>query len=239
MMLYALTLLSLTAAPAPAVADSACPVLLPNDVPVQGRQSPLDSLTFTLAKQTIKVCYGRPSARGRTMIGGKGVPYGKLWRTGANEPTVIFTPIALDIAGVKVATRQVLALHGAGGKRLGGDREPIHLPVGPRELVHQGSRGAGGRPGQGAGPEAEPAGRDLHHRAPSRDRAAAPHAQVGEDRGRRPDQAGELTAARRRRATRATPSSRRSTSSSVVYAAQPARISPLSSKPYRCTTVVA
>ena len=102
MTLYALTLLSLAAAPMPTVADSACPVLLPNDVPVQGRQSPLDSLTFTLAKQTIKVCYGRPSARGRTMIGGKGVPYGKLWRTGANEPTVIFTPIALEIAGVKV-----------------------------------------------------------------------------------------------------------------------------------------
>jgi Protein of unknown function (DUF2911) len=97
-----LVLLSLVAAPAPVAADSACPVLLPNDVPVQGRQSPLDSLTFTIAKQTLKICYGRPSARGRTMIGGKPVPYGKLWRTGANEPTVIFTPVALEIAGVKV-----------------------------------------------------------------------------------------------------------------------------------------
>jgi hypothetical protein len=36
------------------------------------------------------------------MIGGQGVPYGKLWRTGANEPTVIFTPVALEIAGVRV-----------------------------------------------------------------------------------------------------------------------------------------
>jgi Protein of unknown function (DUF2911) len=103
MSLYAsIALLSLAAAPAPMAADSACPVLLPNDVPVQGRQSPLDSLTFTVATQTVKVCYGRPSARGRTMIGGQGVPYGKLWRTGANEPTVIFTPVALEIAGVKV-----------------------------------------------------------------------------------------------------------------------------------------
>ena len=104
MSLYAsIALLSLAAAPAPVAADSACPVLLPNDVPVQGRQSPLDSLSFTIAKQTVKVCYGRPSARGRTMLGGKAVPYGKLWRTGANEPTVIFTPVALEIAGVKVA----------------------------------------------------------------------------------------------------------------------------------------
>ena len=104
MSLYAsIALLSLAAVPAPVAADTACPVLLPNDVPVQGRQSPLDSLTFTVAKQKVKVCYGRPSARGRTMIGGKGAPYGKLWRTGANEPTVIFTPVALEIAGVKVA----------------------------------------------------------------------------------------------------------------------------------------
>ena len=104
MSLYAtITILGLAAAPAPVAADSACPVLLPNDVPVQGRQSPLDSLTLTVAKQTVKVCYGRPSARGRTMLGGQGVSYGKLWRTGANEPTVIFTPVALEIAGVKVA----------------------------------------------------------------------------------------------------------------------------------------
>ena len=91
-----------TAAPAPAVADSACPVQMPDKVPVAGRQSPLDSLTFTAGGQTVKLCYGRPSARGRTMIGGEAVPFGKLWRTGANEPTVIFTPVALDIAGVKV-----------------------------------------------------------------------------------------------------------------------------------------
>jgi len=101
-----LTLLSLVPTPerlpAPAVADSACPVLLPNEVPVKGRQSPLDSLTFTAGKQTVKLCYGRPSARGRKMIGGKNVPYGKLWRTGANEPTVFFTPVALEISGIKV-----------------------------------------------------------------------------------------------------------------------------------------
>lgn len=99
-----LALVSFAAAPAaPAtVADSACPVLLPNDVPVQGRQSPLDSLTFTAGGKTVKVCYGRPSTRGRKMIGGGSVPYGKLWRTGANEPTVLFTPVALTIAGVKV-----------------------------------------------------------------------------------------------------------------------------------------
>jgi Protein of unknown function (DUF2911) len=103
MTLYTLALLALAGAPAPAVADSACPVLKPENVPVKGRQSPLDSIAFTVGKQKVKLCYGRPSLKGRTMIGGDNVPYGKLWRTGANEPTVIFTPVALEIAGVKVA----------------------------------------------------------------------------------------------------------------------------------------
>jgi hypothetical protein len=104
-----IALLALAAAPLPAdvptaaVADSACPVLMPDKVPVKGRQSSLDSLTFTAGKQTVKLCYGRPSARGRRMIGGESVPFGKLWRTGANEPTVFFTPVALEIAGIKVA----------------------------------------------------------------------------------------------------------------------------------------
>jgi hypothetical protein len=105
----ALLSLAITTVPVPAVptpvtapADSACPVLLHDQVPVKGRQSPLDSTTFTAGQQTVKLCYGRPSARGRTMIGGQNIPYGKLWRTGANEPTVIFTPVALEIAGVRV-----------------------------------------------------------------------------------------------------------------------------------------
>jgi hypothetical protein len=50
----------------------------------------------------VKLCYGRPSSRGRVMLGGKAVPYGKLWRTGANEPTVFFTPVPLTVAGIEV-----------------------------------------------------------------------------------------------------------------------------------------
>jgi hypothetical protein len=36
------------------------------------------------------------------MIGSENVPYGQLWRTGANEPTMIHTPVALNLAGVAV-----------------------------------------------------------------------------------------------------------------------------------------
>ena len=91
-----------TAAPAPAIADSACPVLMPDKVPVKGRQSPLDSLSFTAAGKTVKLCYGRPSARGRKMIGGENVPYGKLWRTGANEPTTLHADGTFHVEGLEL-----------------------------------------------------------------------------------------------------------------------------------------
>jgi len=87
----------------PLAVDTACQVLHPDRVPVEGRKSPLDSLTFSVSRQPVKVCYGRPSSRGRVMIGGTNVPFGKLWRTGANEPTIFFTPVAITVAGIKVA----------------------------------------------------------------------------------------------------------------------------------------
>jgi hypothetical protein len=90
------------ALPVPA-ADTACVVQNPQRMPAEGRPSPLDSLTFTVGGHKVKVCYGRPSLRGRAMIGGDAVPYGKLWRTGANEPTIFYTPVKLDVAGIAVA----------------------------------------------------------------------------------------------------------------------------------------
>ncbi len=36
------------------------------------------------------------------MLGGKYVPYGQLWRTGANEPTTVISTGALDVAGIPV-----------------------------------------------------------------------------------------------------------------------------------------
>lgn len=63
------------------------------------RASPLDSATVVVAGRTAKVCYSRPSARGRVVFG-ELVEYGKLWRTGANEPTVLHLTFAAQIAGI-------------------------------------------------------------------------------------------------------------------------------------------
>lgn len=69
---------------------------------LEGRASPYDSATLVVNGQTAKICYGRPSARGRTMIGGDAVPYGQLWRTGANEPTTLHLPFAAEVAGIRL-----------------------------------------------------------------------------------------------------------------------------------------
>jgi len=67
------------------------------------RASPLDSVSFAVGSAWVMVCYGRPSARGRTMIGGYNVPLGRIWRTGANEPTMIHvTGTAVMLAGVRL-----------------------------------------------------------------------------------------------------------------------------------------
>ena len=81
--------------------DPAC-VTSASQASLAKRASPLDSLTFEVGGTRVKVCYGRPSARGRTMIGGMAIPLGKLWRTGANEPTMIHTSGPITVAGVKL-----------------------------------------------------------------------------------------------------------------------------------------
>ncbi|MBW3630537.1 MAG: DUF2911 domain-containing protein [Gemmatimonadetes bacterium] len=72
-----------------------------NRMPLAGRASPYDSVTVPLGGAQAKVCYGRPSARGRAVFGGL-IPFGKLWRTGANEPTIVHVPVAARIAGLAV-----------------------------------------------------------------------------------------------------------------------------------------
>lgn len=71
------------------------------NMPVAGRQSPYDSVTITVSGQQLRVCYGRPNAQGRQIFGGL-VPWGELWRTGANEPTIIHVPFEAEIAGMRV-----------------------------------------------------------------------------------------------------------------------------------------
>ena len=89
-------------APIPALAqDTPCVVMKEEEHPLDERASALDSLSIDIGFFTVKVCYGRPSAAGRTMIG-LFVPYGQVWQAGANEPTMIHTTGDINIAGIRV-----------------------------------------------------------------------------------------------------------------------------------------
>ena len=85
-----------------APADPACVTMNTRQLPLDKRKSPLDSVSFMVGGKAVKVCYGRPSLRGRQMLGGEAVPYGMVWRTGANEPTMIHTTGPITLAGLTV-----------------------------------------------------------------------------------------------------------------------------------------
>lgn len=103
LLLPLLALLTLLAAdPAPQAA-LACKTMNTDRQPLSRRASPLDSISFKVGTADVKLCYGRPSAKGRTMLGGDAIPFGKLWRTGANEPTMIHTTGPIVVAGIALA----------------------------------------------------------------------------------------------------------------------------------------
>lgn len=63
--------------------------------------SPPQVASLTLHGQTLQVKYNSPSMRGRVIYGNI-VPYGKVWRTGANPATTLITPISLHIGNLLV-----------------------------------------------------------------------------------------------------------------------------------------
>ena len=69
-----------------------------------GRASPLADVSFALGERGhAKICYGRPSLYDRPMIGSGAVPYGRLWRTGANEPTTLHLDLPARLGGLDLS----------------------------------------------------------------------------------------------------------------------------------------
>ncbi|WP_029037952.1 DUF2911 domain-containing protein [Salinimicrobium xinjiangense] len=52
--------------------------------------SPEDTVTYSSGDLTLEVFYNRPYKKEREIFGGL-VPYGQVWRTGANEATTFYT----------------------------------------------------------------------------------------------------------------------------------------------------
>ncbi|MGE0159654.1 MAG: DUF2911 domain-containing protein [Gemmatimonadales bacterium] len=69
---------------------------------VANRPSPYDSIMLRSdTSLQAKLCYSKPLARGRVVFGGL-VPYDTLWRTGANEATILHLAQPTEIAGMSV-----------------------------------------------------------------------------------------------------------------------------------------
>ena len=64
-------------------------------------ESPLDNISFQQRDLSISIAYHRPFKKGRNIFGGL-VPYGKYWRTGANNATEIEFNKDLYFEGQKV-----------------------------------------------------------------------------------------------------------------------------------------
>lgn len=98
--LAALATVSLMA-PVQAQDVSGCFVRGGNAEAATQRPSPLGATVANLGGEEAKLCYGRPKANGRKVMG-ELVPFGSVWRMGANEATALHIPFAGDIGGVKV-----------------------------------------------------------------------------------------------------------------------------------------
>ena len=60
--------------------------------------SPKAVIEQTVGLTTVKIDYSRPSSRGRSVYG-ELVPFGRLWRTGANANTIVTFSDDVIIAG--------------------------------------------------------------------------------------------------------------------------------------------
>jgi hypothetical protein len=88
--------------------------------PAMGPASPLDSVKAAVGAAQVAVVYSRPSVRGRTVWGGVLVPYGQIWRTGANAATTFRTSADLVVGGTRVpaGTYTLFTMPGASASQL-------------------------------------------------------------------------------------------------------------------------
>jgi hypothetical protein len=66
------------------------------------QESPAASVTQTLGISTVKIDYHRPAVKGRKVWGAL-VPFGEVWRTGANDATTITFSDAVKVGGKDLA----------------------------------------------------------------------------------------------------------------------------------------
>jgi hypothetical protein len=63
--------------------------------------SPAATAEIKLKNKPVTIAYSRPYKKGRKIMGGL-VPYGRVWRTGADDATSLKTAVDLEIGGTTV-----------------------------------------------------------------------------------------------------------------------------------------
>lgn len=78
---------------------------------IKPRPSPLAIVTARYKDTYLKITYGQPHKRGRSVFGSL-VPYGKVWRTGANEATelTITRDIVINNIPLKAGTYSLFTI---------------------------------------------------------------------------------------------------------------------------------
>jgi hypothetical protein len=66
------------------------------------RLSPHETVSSTVDGAKISITYGRPYMKGRKVVGGL-IPYGNVWRMGADEATTLVTDKALMFGNMHVS----------------------------------------------------------------------------------------------------------------------------------------
>ena len=68
---------------------------------VSSALSPRDTVRATVGQAQVVIDYSRPARRGRALVGAL-IPYGTVWRTGANAATQLATSAPIVVAGVNL-----------------------------------------------------------------------------------------------------------------------------------------
>ncbi len=76
-------------------------MMTPEAMAQQPRVSPAATAEATIGGTSVKIAYSRPSVKGRQLMGNL-IPFGKVWRLGANEATTLTTAGDIEINGLKI-----------------------------------------------------------------------------------------------------------------------------------------
>jgi hypothetical protein len=80
-----------------------CAAVITNAQVKMPAPSPTQTIKQDFALGSVELTYSRPSIKGRKIFGDL-VPFGKVWRTGANNATIIKFNDAVEIGGKKIDT---------------------------------------------------------------------------------------------------------------------------------------